>query len=112
MKIREWTCIRCGYIGNSKVVHSKVHHFTADVYINGVHSRPVARISVHATHPAEDGLTLWTPNSGAETSLIGLEAATSLNICQQHLQSLLDSSLYANRHQPLACVGTFPAGDG
>ena len=37
--------------GNTKVEKAKVHRLIADVYVNGIRSRPAPRVNVRTTHP-------------------------------------------------------------
>ena len=95
--------------GNMKVDKAQVHRLIADVYENGIRSRPTPRISVRTIHPGGSASIQWTPDSGAEATVMGPDVAGTLGIQQRHLHSPASSGLYAAGQQPLTCLGTFPA---
>lgn len=85
----------------------KVHQLLADVYLNGVHSRPAPRIRILTTHPAGHAAVEWTPDSGAETTVLGENIADSLGIHKGMLRPSGDMNLRAAGQQPLTCLGSF-----
>lgn len=94
--------------GKRKTVSGKrVHQVIADVYLNGAASRPAPRIRIHTTHPAGNAPVEWTPDSGAEMTVLGKNVADSLGIRQNMLSPISGMNLRAAGQQPLTCLGSF-----
>lgn len=72
-------------------------------------ARPTPQVVVRATHPAGRDAITWTPDSGAETTVMGFDTATSLGIQGSWLKPAGRESLYAAGDHPLTCFGTFPS---
>ena len=80
--------------------------YVADIWINGLSSRRTPRIQLRATHRNGTGTSLWTPDTGAETSCMGVSQAEALRISMADLSPPQDS-LYAAGGHELRCRGTF-----
>ncbi|XP_045137194.1 uncharacterized protein LOC123519755 [Portunus trituberculatus] len=83
-----------------------VYQLLGGVYTRRVTARPAPRVKVEATHPAGRDLVVWTPDSGAETTVMGLDTAHSLGISLSTLNPV-DDDIFAAGEQPLTCLGTF-----
>ncbi|KAK3875322.1 hypothetical protein Pcinc_019804 [Petrolisthes cinctipes] len=88
---------------------AKVYQLLAGVYTKQVTARPAPRVVVRATHPAGRDSITWTPDSGAETTVMGFDTAASLGIQTSWLKPAGRESLYAAGNHPLTCLGTFPS---
>ncbi|KAK4311797.1 hypothetical protein Pmani_011926 [Petrolisthes manimaculis] len=88
---------------------AKVYQLLAGVYTKQVTARPAPRVVVKATHPAGRDSITWTPDSGAETTVMGFDTAASLGIQTSWLKPAGKESLYAAGNHPLTCLGTFPS---
>ncbi|KAK3880187.1 hypothetical protein Pcinc_015318 [Petrolisthes cinctipes] len=88
---------------------AKVYQLLAGVYTKQVTARPAPRVVVRATHPAGRDAITWTPDSGAETTVMGFDTAASLGIQTSWLKPAGRESLYAAGNHPLTCLGTFPS---
>ncbi|KAK3874801.1 hypothetical protein Pcinc_020289 [Petrolisthes cinctipes] len=88
---------------------AKVYQLLAGVYTKQVTARPAPRVVVRATHPAGRDPITWTPDSGAETTVMGFDTAASLGIQTSWLKPAGRESLYAAGNHPLTCLGTFPS---
>ncbi|KAK3855471.1 hypothetical protein Pcinc_038132 [Petrolisthes cinctipes] len=88
---------------------AKVYQLLAGVYTKQVTARPAPRVVVRATHPAGRDSITWTPDSGAETTVMGFVTAASLGIQTSWLKPAGRESLYAAGNHPLTCLGTFPS---
>ncbi|KAK3896105.1 hypothetical protein Pcinc_000203 [Petrolisthes cinctipes] len=88
---------------------AKVYQLLAGVYTKQVTARPAPRVVVRATHPAGRDSITWTPDSGAETTVMGFNTAASLGIQTSWLKPAGRESLYAAGNHPLTCLGTFPS---
>ncbi|XP_045118162.1 uncharacterized protein LOC123508472 [Portunus trituberculatus] len=73
-----------------------VYQFLGGVYTRRVTARPAPRVKVEATHPAGRDTVVWTPDSGAETTVISLSTLNPV-----------DDDIFAAGEQPLTCLGTF-----
>ena len=85
----------------------KVYQLLAGVYTNRVTVRPAPKVTVKAMHPAGIDMVTWTPDSGAETTVIGLDTAESLGISPSTLVPS-DNGIYAAGQHRLTCVGNVP----
>ena len=85
----------------------EVHRIISDVYINSTSSRPTPRIRVHTSHPAGERMIYWTPDSGAEATVMGLDVARSLGINEKNMDPPNIINLCAAGRQPLTCIGAF-----
>lgn len=83
-----------------------VYQLLGGVYTRRVTARPAPRVKVEATHPAGRDTVVWTPDSGAETTVMGLDTAHSLGISLSTLKPA-DDDIFAAGEQPLTCLGTF-----
>ncbi|KAK4315527.1 hypothetical protein Pmani_013220 [Petrolisthes manimaculis] len=88
---------------------AKVYQLLAGVYTKQVTARPAPRVVVKATHPAGRDSITWTPDSDAETTVMGFDTAASLGIQTSWLKPAGRESLYAAGNHPLTCLGTFPS---
>ncbi|KAK3882649.1 hypothetical protein Pcinc_012985 [Petrolisthes cinctipes] len=88
---------------------AKVYQLLAGVYTKQVTARPAPRVVVRATHPAGRDSITWTPDSGAETTVMGFDTAASLGIQTSWLKPAGRENLYAAGNHPLTCLGTFPS---
>lgn len=68
---------------------------------------PALQIAVEATLPATQDVIIWTPHSGAETMVMGLNTATSFEIQLSYLTPANGEGLHAAGDHPLTCLGTF-----
>ena len=80
--------------------------FVSDIWINGLASRRTPRVRLLMTHSGGSGTSLWTPDTGAETSCIGVTQAEALRIDMTSLSPPTDK-LYAAGGHELKCRGTF-----
>ncbi|KAK3866860.1 hypothetical protein Pcinc_027638 [Petrolisthes cinctipes] len=60
--------------------HRYVRQTIADVYTRGADSRPTPRVLVRVTHPAGSDTVHCTPDTGAETTVMGSQLAHHLGI--------------------------------
>ncbi|KAK3851886.1 hypothetical protein Pcinc_041496 [Petrolisthes cinctipes] len=88
---------------------AKVYQLLAGVYTKQLTAHPAPRVVVRATHPAGRDSITWTPDSGAETTVMGFDTAASLGIQTSWLKPAGRESLYAAGNHPLTCLGTFPS---
>lgn len=72
-------------------------------------ARPAPQVVVKATHPARRDAITWTPDSGAETTVMVFDTAASLGIQTSWLKPAGKESLYAAGNHPLTRLGTFPS---
>ena len=79
--------------------------YVADVWINGLSSRRTPRVRLRVTHEHGTGTSLWTPDTGAETSCIGVPQAEALGVNLGNLSPPVDTLYAAGGHQ-LTCRGT------
>ena len=86
---------------------ARVYQLLSGVYTKAVTARPAPQVVITATHPAGRDKITWTPDSGAETTVIGLDTATLLGIQPSSLMPADGGGLYAAGNHPLTCVGTF-----
>ena len=77
------------------------------MYTNQVSARPAPKVVVSATHPTGCDPVVWTPDSGAEATVMGLDVAMSLGIPQTALKVPGSADLFAAGEYPLTCLGTF-----
>ena len=80
--------------------------YVADVWINGLSTRRTPRVRLRMTHSQGTGTSLWTPDTGAEISCIGVSQAEALRINVADLSPPTDT-LYAAGGHELQCRGTF-----
>ncbi|XP_064111293.1 uncharacterized protein LOC135218773 [Macrobrachium nipponense] len=86
-----------------------LYRVIGDVYSNCASSRPTPQICISTTHPKGSSSVMWTPDSGAETTVIGLDNAKSLGIHESSLEPIIMGGLIAADRQPLTNMGTFEA---
>ncbi|XP_064116668.1 uncharacterized protein LOC135222514 [Macrobrachium nipponense] len=86
-----------------------LYRVIGDVYSNCASSCPTPQICISTTHPKGSNSVMWTPDSGAETTVIGLENAKSLGIHESSLEPIIMGGLIAADRQPLTNMGTFEA---
>ncbi|KAK3868203.1 hypothetical protein Pcinc_026391 [Petrolisthes cinctipes] len=91
----------------SKVRARDVHQILAGVYTNKVSARPAPKVLINATHPRGRDAVVWTPDSGAEATVMGLDVAKSLGIPQTLLEAPSCGVLFAAGDYPLTCLGSF-----
>ena len=66
--------------------NTDIHQVLAGVYTNQVSARPAPKVVVSATHPTGRDPVVWTPDSGAEATVMGLDVSMSLGIPQTALR--------------------------
>ena len=118
---RNTTCNACGIKGHYASVCKKAKRNNRrsepgdrpaetlrvkDVRIQGVTSKKTPQISLLVSHQNGQGSLMWTPDTGAEVSVIGMKEAERIGIDASHLTPPADSLLAAGGHQ-LECAGTF-----
>ncbi|KAK3854724.1 hypothetical protein Pcinc_038818 [Petrolisthes cinctipes] len=91
----------------SKVRARDVHQILAGVYTNKVSARPAPKVLINATHSRGRDAVVWTPDSGAEATVMGLDVAKSLGIPQTLLEAPSCGVLFAADDYPLTCLGSF-----
>lgn len=95
-------------VGQQKRIRT-VHRVLAGVYVNAVGARPAPTVVISVTHPCGRDRVTWTPDSGAEATVIGLDVAESLGIDHAALDTPADPALVAAGDYSLTCLGTFPS---
>ncbi|XP_068206283.1 uncharacterized protein [Palaemon carinicauda] len=133
-KARDKKCSQCGKIGHFAAVcrstgketssllkknkdsklkstvsklNRDVHRIVSDVYVNSAISQATPKVQIHITHPAGNSSILWTPDSGAEATVMGLNVARSLGIYPYMLEPSKIGKLCSAGYQTLNCVGAF-----
>lgn len=91
----------------SKKRAGDIHRVLSGVYANEVSARPAPKVVISATHPGGRDRVTWTPDSGAEATVMGLNVAQSLGIPQDVLEVPDRADLLAAGDYPLTCLGTF-----
>ncbi|XP_068226846.1 uncharacterized protein [Palaemon carinicauda] len=133
-KARDKKCSQCGKIGHFAAVcrstgketssllkkskdsklkstgsklNRDVHRIVSDVYVNSAISQATPKVQIHITHPTGNSSILWTPDSGAEATVMGLNVARSLGIYPYMLEPSKIGKLCSAGYQTLNCVGAF-----
>ena len=84
-----------------------IHQVLAGVYTNQVCTRPAPKVLVSATYSTSRYPVVWTPDSGAEATVMGLDVAMSLGIPQTALKVPGSADLFAAGEYSLTCLETF-----
>ncbi|XP_068228046.1 uncharacterized protein [Palaemon carinicauda] len=133
-KARDKKCSQCGKIGHFAAVcrstgketssflkkskdsklkstvsklNRDVHRIVSDVYVNSAISQATPKVQIHITHPAGNSSIIWTPDSGAEATVMGLNVARSLGIYPYMLEPSKIGKLCSAGYQTLNRVGAF-----
>ena len=77
-----------------------------DVRIQGVTAKKTPQVSLLVSHQGGQGSLLWTPDTGAEVSVIGSREAERIGVDTSQLTRPADRLLAAGGHQ-LKCAGSF-----
>ena len=85
----------------------KLHRVIADVYQGKENRRRTPHIKIVTTHPGGQGRISWTPDSGAEATVMGWDVARAAGIKQAALEAVTGEALYAAGQQQLNCLGKF-----
>ncbi|XP_068239977.1 uncharacterized protein [Palaemon carinicauda] len=86
-----------------------LYRVIGDVYSNCASTRPTPQICISTPHPKGSSSVMGTPDSGAETTVMGLGNAKSLGIHESSLEPIVMGGLIAADRQPLTNMGTFEA---
>lgn len=85
----------------------KLHRIIADVYCDKEKRRQAPRIKIVTTHPDGQRSIFWTPDSGAEATVMGWDVARASGIEQASLEAVAGEILYGAGQQQLTCLGKF-----
>ena len=117
---RNTTCRECGIKGHYTAVCKRARRVNAvpdsgeqtserllvnDVRVQGVTAKKTPQVSLHVSHERGQGTLLWTPDTGAEASVIGTREAERIGIGTAQLTQPANRLLAAGGHQ-LECAGT------